>query len=79
MRFSYIVSVLSTDTNYVTLTIGVFLFLKAVYSYSFFPGPGSGPLDFFGGVLDMTYMYIRNSLLLYTPSVPPPWDCKYDF
>ena len=58
---------------------GVFLFLKAVYSHSFFPGPGSGPLDFFGGVLDMTYMYIRNSLLLYTPSVPPPWDCKYDF
>ena len=47
MRFSSIV-VMFTDINCVTLTWSL-SFLKAVYSYSSFPGPGSGPLDFFGG------------------------------
>ena len=57
---------------------GVFLFLKAVYSYSSFPGPGSGLLDFLGGYWTWPtcimglHVYIRNSLLLYTSSVPPP-------
>ena len=72
MRFSYIVSVLSTDTNYVTLTIGVFLFLKAVYSYSFFPGPGSGPLDFFGGGTGHDlHVYSQLPIIIY-PKCPSP-------
>ena len=78
MRFSYIVSV-CLQTQTMLHWHGVSFFKKQFILIALFQDQDLDHWTFLGGVLDMTYMYIRNSLLLYTPSVPPSWDCKYDF